>query len=243
MHHINNYPVWPDGWRKKQSGFGPLSGPLIEKYDARYALDPSSFVGGGVWGVPAFLWKASDGATPTIAPDPATDLVAVGAVTPGMPSPYQYPSGVDATVERYYNETSYRYDSTRLLSPADTDDIVVAIKFIEQKFWGDPSSYTAFSTNPSGAIGGFYVGVGGGYWKMTAIAGGVTRATAGVTYNRQNNMTPNIFIGAVNRDGNMYPFFNSNQATTAVTPAGTMVGRGISIGATMTGTSPAGEAF
>jgi hypothetical protein len=105
MRHINQYPAWPNGWRKKQS---EEYGTLIEKYDARYAFDPRTLQGATVWGVPQFLWMG--GTTPIIAPDPATNLALTGTSATGQPTPYQYPDGTDATCE-VLGANSYRVDN------------------------------------------------------------------------------------------------------------------------------------
>jgi hypothetical protein len=154
--HINRYPAWPDGTRKKQSGFGPFSGTLIEKYDARYALDPNDLaVAGNPWGVPEFLWIDPDATTPTLGPV-GTNLVATGAPVPGQPTPYQYPSAVDATAEEY-DGASYRLDTVRRIATSDTNDIVVAVKFLAGTVVAGGVQHYMFGTTGYRDGDGFYM--------------------------------------------------------------------------------------
>jgi hypothetical protein len=130
MLHINEYPVWPDGRYKKQSGFGPLSGTLIEEYDATACFDPNDLtVVGNPWGVPNFLWIANnDTSGATIGPA-GLNMAATGAgVVSGQPTPYQYTTGVDATAEEY-DGVDYRADAAHPLVPLATDDFVCICKF------------------------------------------------------------------------------------------------------------------
>ena len=222
MRSINRYPVWPDGTRKKQSGFGPLSGTLIEQYDARACLDPAILIGGAIWGIPTLFWKDGDGPTPTISPDPAINLAAVGAgLASGSPTQYQYPSGVDATAEESTDGVSYRRDAVRTLVSGDNDDIIVAVKYRYpwQGVGGDAPTFCG--------IGSLVHNVGTG-WRVTlnnavihfVMRVGVTQIAVNATNNNQRSR--GIAICAVNRDGNSTIFSNGVQGTVLATPAGSL---------------------
>ena len=239
MLHINKYPVWPDGTRKKQSGFGPLSGTLIEKYDAQYALNPADLVGGAVWGVPSFLWKDGDGTTPTIGPA-STSLVEVGAgaLIPGRPMPYQYPNGVDATGEQY-DGVNYRRDTVRRLSPTDTNDIVCAVKLrAPDPSGGAGTTDTFFSTatyNSSGdGIGMIQQNGAFRFFFQRRTVFSTRDVQVGDCFPR----TPNIALAVVDRSArSMTGFINGVVGgTDAALQAGSLIGTGIAIGAEVDGT-------
>ena len=234
MLHINKYPVWPDGTRKKQSGFGPLSGTLIEKYDARYALDPSSLVGGAIYGVPSFLWKNGDGAVATIGPA-GVNLAASGIIASSV-APHTYPGGVDATFEEWQNG-AYRSDKVHSFNPSATNDLVVAVKYYvgdELPVGGGLNGRIWASTyDHAGPTTGWGVYTWGGYVRFfVAASGGAVEATGviGLTYRSYG-----IAIGVINRDGNSFVMQNGSFSGPAVTPAGTMTGAGIGLGADVSG--------
>ncbi len=131
MLHINRYPVFPSGYHKKQSGFGPLSGTLIEKYDARYVLDPESLASDPDYGVPNYLWINGDGDNPRIVPNPALVYTTTGVLVQNGITPHQKPDGTDLLMETY-SGASYRRCVAHDLSPVDpvNDDMVVAVSGI-----------------------------------------------------------------------------------------------------------------
>lgn len=230
MLHINQYPVWPDGTRKRQSGFGPFSGTLIEKYDARYAFDPLDLVvPGNPWGVPTFLWIEGDGTGATIGPV-GLNLAVTGAVSQVV-APYQYPNGVDATAE-YYDGVSCRADATKPLDPALADDIVVMAKVRH---------------HDNSAIGGPFVLVGTGRlfgfvqsdcWSLVMSNNDITfYADSGFGF-PTGPVWPNpgfrsyLCAGAVmNRNGNTYAWGNGQAGSVTAAIAGTLAGaHGIGVG-------------
>lgn len=227
MRHINQYPAWPNGWRKKESGLGPLSGTLIEQYDARYALDPHDLVTpGNPWGVPNFLWINDDGTGATIGPV-GLNLAVTGGVTAGQPFPYQYPNGVDATIE-VYDGTGFRRDLVRRISPADSNDIVAVVKY---KYSNYVTAGTRFLfSNTQRGTGGFGLRVTGGnfgsYQTDATWAERESVPAVGGCFPR----TANVGGFIMNKDGNTYAYANAVQGPAVVTLAGSMVGDGIAIG-------------
>jgi hypothetical protein len=225
VRHINPYPVFPSGYRKKESGFGPLSGPLIEKYDARAVFDPHDFtVAGNPWGVPNFLWINGDGTGATIGPA-GLNLAVTGTVTPNQPTPHQYPNGTDALIERYAG-ASYRLDLVRRLSPTASNDIVVAAKWRYFDLW---SSGFIFSNTYNGSgVPGFGLSLAGGYcygWQVNAAGHEHSAGTVTPQYPR----TMNCGLMVMNRDGNLHSCINGELDSTA-TLLGDMTGNGIAIG-------------
>lgn len=246
MLHINRYPVWPDGARKKQSAssFGPLSGTLIEKYDARYVLDPTELMdASNPWGIPTLLWIDGDGTTPTASPNPLLSLATTGVVVPGKPMPHTYPSGVDATGEEY-SGASWRRDNVNLVDPALADDVVVAVKYrMQQPLLNSGSLYMACGTyGDSGA--GAHPSKGWAIGKYTnhrlcfvfyAVGGNV------FVLGPDTPFTPgsvNICIAVVNRDANMQAWLNGVAGAAAATPGGSVAGNGFGIGDGLAGPWP-----
>lgn len=230
MLHINKYPVWPDGTRKKQSGFGPLSGTLIEKYDARYAFDPNDLaVAGNPWGLPTFLWIEGDGTGATIGPA-GLNLAVTGAVSQVV-TPYQYPSLVDATAE-YYDGVSCRADATKPVDPALTNDIVVMVK---ARHHDNAAGGGPFQLVGTGQVGGF---VQTNCWALGMINNDISfYADSGFGFPSGPTWTNpgwrSYFCAGivVNRNGNSYAWGNgeagNNVASIALTLAGA---HGIGIG-------------
>ena len=129
MLHINKYPVFPDGFRKKQSGgFGPLSGTLVSSYNGTFTATPSSLEADPDYGVPRFLWCNGDGNNPRIVPDPALVFALTGVMSDGI-TPLQYQDGTDELTESH-SGASYRRTLAYSLEPADpvADDMVIAVK-------------------------------------------------------------------------------------------------------------------
>lgn len=241
MRHINQYPVWPNGWRKKQSD---EYGPLVELYDARYALDPRTLASANPainpWGVPKFLWRG--GATPIIAPDPATNLAAAGGVVQtGQVTPYQYPDGTDATCD-VFAVNAYRADTVRTLSPTLTNDIVCTVKF--RRPYYNTTTTNALFGNRSGGAGfngfGIYTSTVGGYGTWYARVGASTGQDDTITTLAARSWT--TYTALYDRTTHTgYGFANAYSGGSLAFPAGSLVGDGISIGAWVNGVSPAHE--
>jgi len=244
--HINRYPVWPDGRCKKQSGFGPLSGTLIEKYDARACFDPMTLTSVGAenpWGVPYMLWTSLDGDTPTINPAGMT-LAATGAgVVPGAPTPYQYPSGVDATTERY-DGVDYRRDTTHPPSWLITDDLVILVKYKTYDDYGTARK-VLLTNQPSIYTNGFSIyhinAPGNTFFRFYYLP---LAHQAAVPMGNSWRRTHNFAVCILDRSAeNLYGWLNGTPGGPyhdAVLNNATYVGTGFAVGAFTDGTYPAG---
>lgn len=245
MLHINRYPVWPSGRRKKLAGLGPLSGTLIEKYDARACFDPMTLTSVGAenpWGVPYLLWTSLDGEIPTIDPAGMTLAASGAGVVSGMPAPYQYPSGVDVTEERY-DGVDYRRDSTHPMSWLITDDIAILLKF---------KACDAYSTT-RGVLLSNQANANVNGWSIqttTTTASLVWRIyLSGVSHESPVSIgtswrrTHNLGFCILDRSTTMqYGWLNGIASTPRLdgtTDNNSLVGTGLSIGAYIGGTAPA----
>jgi hypothetical protein len=230
VRHINPYPVFPSGYRKKESGFGPLSGPLIEKYDATAAFDPHDLtVAGNPWGVPNFLWINGDGTGATIGPA-GLNLAATGVITANQPTPHQYPDGTDALIETY-SGASYRRDLGHFLSPGATNDIIAVVKYKYNATWS--GGYLFSNIHRFAAQIGFALNVMGGYFYAYQTSGGTQRSSGPVI--AQHPRTMNVGGMIMNRDGDTYGMSNGIVGAAAVTFPGAMTGAGIAVGADTNG--------
>jgi hypothetical protein len=141
MRHINPYPVFPNGYRKKESAsFGPFTWPLRENYDSRYVINPADLANDPDYGVPDFLWKAGDGNGCTVGP-PGFTFTLTGAPTLDGVTPFQTPDGVPLIGEKHTG-ASHRSTNAYNIDPADrtNDDQVIAVSFIEPYVVARPSA-------------------------------------------------------------------------------------------------------
>jgi len=237
MLNINRYPVFPNGYHKKESGFGPLSGPLVEKYDARYALDPHTLVGDAIFGTPTILWIDGDGPTPTVSPNPLLTLATSGVVLPGQPMPHTYPSGIDATGEEY-DGTSWRADVVNDVNPTDTDDIVVACKhrMSPGALAGGYHLHASTFRNPGGTLRGWFVYDLGNYMGFSMYSAGGFRDVLSTGFLVPGS--PGITVAVANRNGNMQAWHNMLTGAQEVTPLGANNGNGFAVGAATNGAAP-----
>lgn len=237
MLHINRYPVYPDGWHKKQSGFGPLSGTLDSQYIGTSVFNPTTLGADPDYGVPRFLWIKGDGQDPRIRPDPALVLAAggVGAITNNGVSPFRYPDGSDVLMEQY-DGASYRTCPGYTLSPVDpvNDDVVIAVKGVLTI----STYHTLFGTYNSTLVGGWVIYYNPpGYrivFNSAANATGVANPAFAI-----GSYSPFIFIVVMDRvartlSAGMNNYFGSGE----VDNAASIVGHGTSLAANTNGTSP-----
>jgi hypothetical protein len=161
MRHINPYPVFPNGYRKKESAsFGPFTWPLRENYDARYVIDPADLANDPEYGVPDFLWKRGDGNGCTVGP-PGFTFTLTGSPTLDGVTPFQTPDGVPLVGEKH-TATSHRSTNAYNIDPADllTDDQIVAVSFIEPYLVDRPipaADIVLFSTETAASTGGWSI--------------------------------------------------------------------------------------